>query len=142
MLCGNRDGRRGQAVTEFALVLPLSLVLILGLVVFGIALTRLESVENAASEGGRAAQRWRPFGGETCIQAVNNAVARSTPFATSVLITGACPNDTTTRIPARSLITVQVSYTYHPIFFGTLFKDIWEPPSTWILDAEVTVMHE
>ncbi len=138
----SKKGVRGQSVVEFALTLPISLLLIMGLVIFAIALARLESVENAASEGARTAQRWRPGGPETCVQAVHSAVARSTPFSPTVTITGSCPTDTVTRVTTGSLITVQVLYNYQPIFLGTMFRDMWEPPSTWPLQAQVSVMHE
>lgn len=134
--------RSGQSLVEFALVLPLSLLVILGIVVFGLAFARMESVENAASEGARAAQRWVPGGTVTCVEAVANAVDRSTPFSTVNTVTGACPNDTTTRVSSGELITVEISHSYEPIFFGTLFRDMWEPPASLDLRAEVTVMHE
>lgn len=133
---------RGQSLVEFAYVLPLTLVIILAIVIFGMAFARMESVENAASEGGRAAQRWTPGGPETCVGAVDNAIARSTPFTTVNTVTGPCPADTVTRVTSGALITVQVTHSYSPLFFGTLFRDIWEPPSSFNLGAEVTVMHE
>lgn len=134
--------RTGQSVVEFALVLPLSLLVILAIVIFGMAFARIESVENAASEGARAAQRWVPGGSETCIQAVDNAIARSTPFTTVNTVTGSCPDDKTTRVSTGEVITVTVSHSYTPIFFGTLFRDMWAPPSSFNLQAEVSVMHE
>ena len=132
----------GQSLVEFALVLPISLITILAIVVFGLGLARLEAVENAASEGARAAQRWVPGGTETCVQAVHNAIDRSTPFSTTVVISGPCPADTVTRVTTGAFITVDVSYAYQPMFFGTLFRDIWEPPASMPLEASVTVMHE
>ena len=137
-----RRGASGQSLVEFGLVLPISLVTIMAIVVFGLGMARLESVENAASEGARAAQRWVPGGPETCVQAVHNAIDRSTPFPTTVLISGPCPADTITRVTTGSFITIEVSYDYQPVFFATLFRDIWEPPASMPLEAEVTVMHE
>ena len=137
-----KSSPNGQSVVEFALVLPLSLLVILAIVVFGLAFSRMEAVENAASEGARAAQRWVPGGSETCIQAVANAVDRSTPFSTINTVSGACPNDTTTRVSTGEVITVTVTHSYTPIFFGTLFRDMWAPPASFDLQAEVSVMHE
>ncbi|MFP3854387.1 MAG: TadE/TadG family type IV pilus assembly protein [Anaerolineales bacterium] len=134
--------KSGQSLVEFALVLPFSLVTIMAIVVFGMALARLEAVENAASEGARAAQRWVPGGPETCVQAVHNAIDRATPFATTIVVNGSCPTDTISRVNTGSLITIEVSHSYQPIFFATLFRSIWEPPATMPLEAEVTVMHE
>ena len=136
------ETKAGQSLVEFALVLPFSLVTIMAIVVFGLALARLEAVENAASEGARAAQRWVPGGSETCVQAVHNAIDRATPFTTTVLVNGPCPADTITRVNTGSLITIEVSHSYQPVFFATLFRDIWEPPASMPLEAEVSVMHE
>ncbi len=52
----NRTARseRGQALIEFAFVLPIILVFLLGLVDFGIALDRREVIQHAVREGTRA----------------------------------------------------------------------------------------
>ncbi len=50
-----RQRERGAALAEFALVLPLLLILIFGLIEFGIAFNRAQAVEAAAREGGRLA---------------------------------------------------------------------------------------
>lgn len=48
-----REKRSGQAVVEFALVLPIFLLLLLGAVDFGRAYYRLHLLTNAAREGAR-----------------------------------------------------------------------------------------
>lgn len=48
-----RSGQRGAALVEFALVLPLLLIVIAGIVDFGFAFQRYEVVTNAAREGAR-----------------------------------------------------------------------------------------
>ncbi len=48
-----RNGERGAALVEFALVLPLLLVVTAGIVDFGFALQRYEVVNNAAIQGAR-----------------------------------------------------------------------------------------
>jgi hypothetical protein len=50
-----RQGERGAELIEFALVLPLLLLLVLGIVDFGFLFQRLEVVTNAAREGARIA---------------------------------------------------------------------------------------
>ena len=52
---GRSAGERGAALVEFALVLPLLLVVIAGIVDFGFAFQRYEVVTNAAREGARMA---------------------------------------------------------------------------------------
>ena len=46
-------GQRGQAMVEFALVLPLLLIVLFMAVDFGVGLTRWISITNAAREGAR-----------------------------------------------------------------------------------------
>jgi TadE-like protein len=50
-----KNGERGAELIEFALVLPLLLLLVLGIVDFGFLFQRLEVVTNAAREGARIA---------------------------------------------------------------------------------------
>ncbi len=49
----NRRGERGQALAEFALVLPLLLLLIAGIIEFGRAWNIKQAVTDAAREGAR-----------------------------------------------------------------------------------------
>jgi Flp pilus assembly protein TadG len=50
-----RGGERGAALVEFALVLPMLLVVIFGVVDFGFVFQRYEVITNAAREGARLA---------------------------------------------------------------------------------------
>ena len=49
----HRGGQRGQALVEFALVLPLLLIVLFLVVDFGVGLTRWIAITNAAREGAR-----------------------------------------------------------------------------------------
>jgi Flp pilus assembly protein TadG len=53
--CARRASERGAALVEFAMILPLLLVVIAGVVDFGLAFQRYEVVTNAAREGARLA---------------------------------------------------------------------------------------
>lgn len=59
-LRGNRDQRRaaGVAALEFAIVLPVFLALVLGIVYYGIVLALQQALTLAAAEGARAALRY------------------------------------------------------------------------------------
>ena len=72
---GHRD--RGQATVEFALVLPLLVVLLAGLVWVGNLMITQVRVENAAREGARAAA----VEPERASSAATSAVGRSMPDA-------------------------------------------------------------
>jgi len=50
-----RPDARGQSLVEFALVLPLFLVLVMGIADFGLAVFSYNSITNAAREGARLA---------------------------------------------------------------------------------------
>jgi Flp pilus assembly protein TadG len=50
----NRDPQAGQSLVEFALVLPLLLILLLGIIEFGLLLYDQAVITNAAREGARA----------------------------------------------------------------------------------------
>lgn len=45
---------KGQAVVEFAMILPLLLLLIMGIIQFGMMINAFLSIQNAAREGARA----------------------------------------------------------------------------------------
>lgn len=141
-----KKGSKGQGMVEFGLILPLILLVILGMVVFAHLFAVFETVQNAASEGGRVASVWRPDEVTTCASVVQAAVERTTPFfnpATDVVTTSAnCSSDPWARIPSGTLIDVAVTVRWEPIFFGTLGQDYWEPPRTLPLNAEITVRHE
>lgn len=49
------SGDTGASLVEFALVLPILLILTFGIIEFGIALNRVQAVEAAAREGARLA---------------------------------------------------------------------------------------
>ncbi len=59
LLCLYRN-RRGQALVEFAFILPFLLVLVGGIVDFGLAFFVGQVIENAAREGARAGAVVRP----------------------------------------------------------------------------------
>jgi hypothetical protein len=50
---GCQFGQRGQALVEFALMLPLLLIVLFAVVDFGVGLTRWIAITNAAREGAR-----------------------------------------------------------------------------------------
>ena len=50
-----RDDRRGQALVEFALILPILLILLLGILDFSRAVAAYNSVSNGARSGARVA---------------------------------------------------------------------------------------
>jgi TadE-like protein len=56
LLCGRggRDGARGQGLVEFALMVPVILLILLGMLEFGFAFTHEQTIAYATREGARA----------------------------------------------------------------------------------------
>lgn len=51
----NKGGERGAAMVEFAVILPLLITLVFGIIEFSIAFNRLQGLHAAAREGARTA---------------------------------------------------------------------------------------
>lgn len=125
----NRDrSGPGQALVEFALVLPLFLLLLAGIIDFGLGLNASISVSNAAREGAR-------LGAVDAISAdivarVNSMMGPYPGPPTSVTATcthaggGACTLDNSATKPGSGdSVVVTVSYNYHmvwPLTFGNI----------------------
>ena len=138
---------KGQGMVEFAMVLPISMLVILGITVLFHLFAVLVTSHNAVSEGGRAAQVWRPDGSSTCVEEVTAAITRITPFFDLISDTITISDNCATaglwgRIPSGDLVDVTVVVNWEPIFFSTLLKENWEPPTTIPLTTMVSVRHE
>lgn len=138
---------KGQGLAEFALILPLIMFIILGVVALFHLFAVLVTTHNAVSEGGRAAQVWRPDGVTTCVDDVTAAITRITPFFNLASDTITISDNCSTaglwgRIPSGDLVDVTVVVNWEPIFFSTVLKDSWEPPTTIPLTTMVSVRHE
>jgi Flp pilus assembly protein TadG len=109
-------GRRGQSIVEFALVLPIFLLILCAILDFGVILYSRMTVINAAREGARAATL---MAGEPQSVIAARARDRASAAAGGLTVTttatcGACkPGD---------FITVTVGYEHHaffPLLFGS-----------------------
>jgi hypothetical protein len=112
---------RGAELIEFALVLPLLLLLLLGIVDFGFLFQRLEVVTNAAREGARIAvlPSYLPddVKNRVCSYMQEGGVpivAGSNPMITVTSVSLAIPGGT---IPSEK---VEVRYTHNYLFLGGL----------------------
>lgn len=124
---------RGQALVEFALVIPVFLLVLCGILDFGFMLFTRMSVINAAREGARISVT---AADPTTIPTIATGTAQNAAFglpAASVNVSAACiaiktPSScnfsTKTASQAGDAVSVTVSYTYRtffPFFFGTSF---------------------
>jgi len=107
---------RGNALVEFALVLPLLLLVFAGIVDFGFVFQRYEVLTNAVREGARIAVLPSNYSDATVAQRVTDYVTAGLGSATGLSV--AAPVRTTT----GGLSTVQVSATlnYNYIVLGPI----------------------
>lgn len=124
---GSRKLQRGAAALEFAIVLPILIFVLLGIVDFGMVMGAQTQVSNAAREGARtAALGSTTFKAE---QAVKNAISGmpgATNSGTSVAVVCktssgvACSLDDST-VDTGGTVTVTLTYVHSwisPAFFG------------------------
>jgi Flp pilus assembly protein TadG len=70
-----KDSQNGAAIVEFALILPILLILVFGIIEFSIMLYDKAVITNASREGARRGvlfQHQGPVGSDIIIQTVNN----------------------------------------------------------------------
>lgn len=115
-----RSGRphcrsRGQALVEFAVVLPVFLLILAGVIDFGLGLYSQMTVINAAREGARLAIVDQPFSKADVtnrVQAMTGGLDQSN-LTVNVTCQAACASGDT--------VVVRVDYDYHmlwPLAFG------------------------
>lgn len=115
---GERE--RGAAAVEFALLAPVVLLLIFGIISYAYMLSFRQSMSQAATEGARAAAGapTNALASSAALAAVNDSLGSfgmdcsSSHVTCSISTPSACTNNT-----AHTCITVQVSYPYrdHPL---------------------------
>jgi Flp pilus assembly protein TadG len=106
---GERD--RGAAMVELALILPILILLLVGIIEFGIAYNRQITIQGAAREGARALALGESAGDVDA--AVYEAVGDADIVAsiTSINKTG-CPSDSTSDSTAYATVEVIAEYTF------------------------------
>jgi len=114
---------RGAELIEFALVLPVLLMIVLGIADFGFLFQRMEVVTNAAREGARIAVL--PGYLEADVRArvqsylaAGGVATTSSPANPQVLVNMAFSIPMTAPTPAMSGKRVEVVYTYQYLFIG------------------------
>ena len=75
------SGDDGQALVEFALTLPVLLLIVTGILSFGVTLNTMLELTNAASAGARQFAFMRGQGGDACAVAVSTIVGAGTASA-------------------------------------------------------------
>jgi len=129
-----KASERGAALVEFAMVLPLLLVLVFGIMEAGWLFAQLTETRNAAREGARLAVVDFGTASQVAIETCNRAVLSSSGATVTIASSG----DVTDPIgdPAAS-VTVTISNTYDSL---TGFLDQFFQGAS--LDADVTMRIE
>jgi Flp pilus assembly protein TadG len=102
-------GRRGAALVESAIVMPLVILLVFGVIEYGWMFLKSQEICNAARGGARAGIRFGANAG-TVTSAVTTAMTNAGMSGSGYTVT-LTPSDPTTLSPGQSL-TVQVSVPY------------------------------
>lgn len=112
-----RNNQRGAVAVEFALLLPVLLILVLGVVEFGYLLFLNSSAAGAAREGAR---EMAISGVQTDAQGVASDAFTATTgrTATTVSVPGSCSSG------SPVVVTVSLSYPSLTRFFGSHFNAV------------------
>ena len=102
----------GQAVAEFAIVLPVLALLLLGIINYGLAFSEYNTLGFAAS---RAAQRAALITDPTPSAGDYQAISQTITSALSAPIDPRAVISSTTFDPASSAMTITLQYTHHPV---------------------------
>jgi Flp pilus assembly protein TadG len=107
-----RRRQRGQSLVEFALILPIFMILFLGVVEFGWALRAYVVEQNAAREGARY---WALNGNPGSCDPIGTAVTNKAPTLSGMSTSYKIGPTTTTTCAATSPndVTVTATYTYN-----------------------------
>lgn len=104
---GGNERDRGAVMLELALILPIMVMLLVGIIQFGLAYSAQVSIQGAAREGARALALHNSS--SDVVSAVNGAAGSAT--ITSISQT-ACPTPSTVTTTAFATVVVRSSYTF------------------------------
>lgn len=97
--------QEGQALVEFALILPILLLLVMGILQFGMMLNSYLSIENASREGARAG-----IIGSSDSEIKSTVIATSPSLDPNIVIVTITPTEANRK--SGETLTVKVTYNY------------------------------
>jgi Flp pilus assembly protein TadG len=123
--CLPGQGQRGTATVEFGLLLPVLILIVSGIIEFGVALYDKAVITNASREGARAGIVLR-------VPAVSPAeiTTRVTNYTGNTLLTLGAPSVVTVEFPVQTNpahLAVRVNYTFNGLALGRLLSAIRAP---------------
>ena len=111
-----RNTDRGQAVVEFAVILPVLLLILFAILQFGVVFNNYIQVTAAAREGARKASVSRSLGTASAESAATTAAKNAAPGLNQSNITVSFPNSPS--FAQGSDVSVQVTYPYSISIIG------------------------
>ena len=129
---------RGQALVEFALIMPFLLLFLVGIVEFGRAWNQHQVITDAAREGARKAAVYDP---SITADSVENTVKRALAAAGINPASATIAGQATWLLDSNQNATVSSTLPYRFIFFGAL-KQWTTGESTVQLRTSVTMRNE
>ena len=123
-----RKKEKGQALVEFAIILPVLLLILFGILQFGVTFNQYISVTAAAREGARKASVSRSLGASAATTAAVNAAKATAPSlkqtSMQVIVTPSAA------WAQGSDVTVQVKYPYSINILGKVVSSGYLTSST------------
>lgn len=110
---------RGAVAAEFAIILPVLLLLIFGMIQLGLTYQRQEAVHAAAREGARVASLPSTSTADACARSAAALAGTGFTAAPSCAATSDCATST-----GEVIVTVTVENTIEIPFFGTQTFDL------------------
>jgi Flp pilus assembly protein TadG len=115
----NTRSDRGAVAVEFALLLPILLTILLGILEFGLAYNAQITITNAAREGARALAIGNAA--NTPFAAVSAASAALSPAVTQAEVTISPSACTAATAGQKATVTIKYPYKFFSGFFGSGF---------------------
>lgn len=116
----NIRNNKGQALVEFAIILPILLIILMGIIEFGMMMNSYLTIQNAAREGARLG-----IVGGTDIE-INTLITKISPSLNTSDLNVSISPDEVSRNPGDTL-DVNITYKYHmtvPIISAILGNEI------------------
>ena len=128
----------GQALVEFALIMPFLLLFLVGIIEFGRAWNQHQVITDAAREGARKAAVWDQT---ITVDSVENTIKRALAAAGINPGSATIGGQPTWLLDSNENATVSITLPYRFIFFGAL-KQWTTGESTVQLRTSVTMRNE
>ena len=115
----NLKNQKGQALVEFAIILPILLMLVMGILQFGMMLNSYLTIENASREGARAG-----IVGSSDVEIKNLIISTSPSLDPKNLIVSITPTEANRK--SGDTLIVKVTYNYNLIvpIISSLFNNV------------------